>query len=314
MDQILNDRKRYTKTPPFAFSGDMYTCWGVMDGHGAKGHPATSLLVEDIPSMLSEELLLLDDDVEDIPSMLREELLLDNNVSNEKCNDEKALKELEAKLEMFANAEPVKTRNRIEQLLIRTFRRAHVHAVMSSDVPAGRSGTTCIVCVLDHECSHALHVATVGDSRAILWNKNNDEIRVLSQETTTRLPEELARIQQCEGRVDSMGNVFYGTVGIAMTRALGDAAMLRAGVIPTPIVRTFELQSKSCHRIVTATDGVFHVLDNNEVKDIVDNALSTNENVQHAADVLAEEAKRKWIGTWPIESNVDDITCTVVQC
>ena len=53
---------------------------------------------------------------------------------------------------------------------------------------------------------------------------------------------ERARIESCpQARIDGRGNVFWGPVGIAMTRALGDAILLRAGVLPWPIVERYEL-------------------------------------------------------------------------
>jgi serine/threonine protein phosphatase PrpC len=182
-------------------------------------------------------------------------------------------------------------------------------ALQNPNVPAGRSGTTCIVCLLQQP-KFTLHVAYVGDSRAILWN-DKDDIATIAEETTTKTPSELDRIQQCQGRVDASGNVFHGPVGIAMTRALGDAVMLRAGVIPTPIVKTHNVNTNT--RIVVATDGVFDVLTNNQVRQVVDEAISKGGDCEAAANVLAETAKQKWLGGLPIESKVDDITCIVVS-
>jgi len=86
--------------------------------------------------------------------------------------------------------------------------------------------------------------------------------------------------------------------------------MLRAGIIPTPIVTQYELQERK-NRIVLATDGVFGVLSNRFVRETVDSALSNNEmkDLQHAANILAiKTAKRRWLGGLPIECKVDDVT------
>lgn len=266
---------------------DAFECWGVMDGHGTKGHVVTGFLKEELPSILKEEL-----------------------ESRESLHDDKdSLMEFEKQLETLANATPSNTANPIHSRLVRTFHRAHLAALQNPNVPAGRSGTTCIVCLLQQP-KFTLHVAYVGDSRAILWN-DKDDIATIAEETTTKTPSELDRIQQCQGRVDASGNVFHGPVGIAMTRALGDAVMLRAGVIPTPIVKTYNVNTNT--RIVVATDGVFDVLTNNQVRQVVDEAISKGGDCEAAANVLAETAKQKWLGGLPIESKVDDITCIVVS-
>ena len=283
----------------FTFNCNEYTCWGVMDGHGTKGHVVTMFLKEEIPRILQEKLALLNE----------------SGFVATNDDDESALHDFEEKLVTLAKAEPIiHERHSIEQLFTQTFHLAHINMMKNPNVPAGRSGTTCIVCLLDKSL-RKLHVASVGDSRAILWNTNDArKDQVIAQETTAAVSTELARIQKCEGRVDGAGNVFYGPVGIAMTRALGDAVMLRAGVIPTPIVNTFQLQD-GINRIVVATDGVFDVITNEDVRETVDNALSEPDaSVQHAADTLAETANRKWLGDLPIESKVDDITCIVVEC
>ena len=42
-----------------------------------------------------------------------------------------------------------------------------------------------------------------------------------------------------EGKIDSGGNIWYGPVGFANTRSLGDAVMLRARVLSTTYVTCF---------------------------------------------------------------------------
>ena len=277
----------------FVFSlddDDDSPCWGVMDGHGTKGHVVTSFLKEELPLILKQEF---------------------GNKRESLDDDKDSLDMLEQQLETLAKAPtPIQTTNPIHSSLVRAFHRAHVAILQNPNVPAGRSGTTCIVCLLQQPCE--LHVASVGDSRAILWNvTDNKDIFTIAKETTTKIPSELNRIQQCQGRVDAAGNVFYGPVGIAMTRALGDAVMLRAGVVPTPIVKTYHVNRGT--RIVVATDGVFNVLTNHQVRQLVDEAMSQGNNVQSAANLVAETAKQKWLGGLPIESRVDDITCIVVN-
>ena len=84
---------------------------------------------------------------------------------------------------------------------------------------------------------------------------------------------ERARIESCpQARIDGRGNDFWGPVGIAMTRALGDAIILRAGVLPWPIVDRYELPTMETgiqYYVCAGTDGVFDVLTNARVADVL---------------------------------------------
>ena len=152
-----------------------------------------------------------------------------------------------------------------------------------------------------------IEVAYVGDSMAILVSLDGT-VTPLSQATTVEMPIERQRIERGEGAVTG-NNVFYGPVGIAMTRVLGDAVMLRAGVVPTPFVKSFF--RKKGDVIVLATDGVSDVLTHQAVAKLV---LATK-GVDVASRNIAMAAKQKWIGDLPIvdEVKMDDITCMVIR-
>jgi serine/threonine protein phosphatase PrpC len=170
-----------------------------MDGHGTKGHVVTCFFKQELPKILKENLLLMNDS--------------DDRVRNQQ-DDDVSLQQWEEKLVTLAKVVRVPTinsrNNDIHRVLVKTFHLSHVRAIENPNIPAGCSGTTCIVCVLDKNLKR-LHVASVGDSRAILWNNTSDGVLVLAEETTTKLSTELDRIQQCEGRVDTGASiVFYG--------------------------------------------------------------------------------------------------------
>ena len=75
-----------------------------------------------------------------------------------------------------------------------------------------------------------------------VMNDTNDNhfataIVELTNATTVHLPMERNRIESCnDSRIDTNGNVFYGPIGIAMTRSFGNSVMLRAGIIPISII------------------------------------------------------------------------------
>ncbi len=104
----------------------------------------------------------------------------------------------------------------IDKVLVESFEESHYAARMDTNVPAGRSGTTCVVTILDTNTA-TLYTGNVGDSRAIVGvQKLNEDgssdsqwgVKALSQETTTTREEERKRIQEGEGRIDSGGNVW----------------------------------------------------------------------------------------------------------
>lgn len=87
--------------------------------------------------------------------------------------------------------------------------------------------------------------------------------------------------------------------------------MLRAGVVPTPIVESMRLPIPG-NKVVIATDGVWDVLSNEDVALII---AREKRSLQDVAKDIAHEAKQKWIGDSPFrdEAKADDITCIVFQ-
>lgn len=262
-----------------------------MDGHGLKGHLVTEYMSQQLVQRLAEQL------ENSTPQVEWEEKM------KALCN-----------FQVESNLEQEENHARIHDSLRHAFHQTHVDAVNAMDVPAGRSGTTCIACLIDD--SH-IHVAHVGDSRAILVrpttasdNPSSLPFQVLTTETTVaNLPEDAERVKAGEGRMDGQGNVWYGPVGISMTRALGDAVMLRAGVVPTPLVESHCREPGSF--LVIATDGVFDVLSNEVVSKIVQESSSSVETI---VENLAARARQGWIGDLPLmEEKIDDITCVVAH-
>lgn len=283
--------------------GSIVTCFGVMDGHGLKGHLVTQFLAKQLPQRIAEQLAN--------PTPLTE--------WEEKM---KQLANFDVQADVAASimVESQDTQHQqqhhiIHNALRHAFHQAHVDAMEAVDVPAGRSGTTCIVCLLDD--TH-IHVAHVGDSRAVLYGTSSSWQALTSETTVANFAStEGQRIADGKGRVDGQGNVWYGPVGISMTRALGDAVMLQAGVVPTPIVQSFPRDDDKNHILVVATDGIWDVLDNDCVGEIVQQYqdASSSSSVQDLLDELIDQARKRWIGDLPImdEEKVDDITCIVAK-
>ncbi len=168
-------------------SSTRFVYGGVLDGHGKKGHVLNEFLGSCLPQLLHEKLKAYE-----------------NEINGDEEEEETSTAS-------------------IDQILIETFEEAHLAARMDESVPAGRSGTTCVVSVVDLQ-SGMVYTGNVGDSRAILaFTQNKDEdddddddgsiegkwnVISLSIETTTKRDDERARIEENEGRIDSGGNVW----------------------------------------------------------------------------------------------------------
>ena len=277
-----NRPQKVNQDASFVVELENYTCYGVMDGHGLKGHILTEYLSKQLPDRIEQELL------------------------QEQNDEEEELLDFLEKLVRLANFELSTPETEIHKALVRAFHRAHLDAMRNPEIPAGRSGTTCLVCLADDT---ELHVAYVGDSR-VIQIQTNGTIELLASETTTKkMEDELLRINNCQGRVDEYGNIFYGPQGISMTRSLGNAVMLRAGIVPTPCIKSVPRRQGV---VVMATDGVWDVMSNQDVAAI---AITRIDAPQEAAVEIVQEAKRRWIGDLPFvdEAKVDDITCIIFE-
>lgn len=288
---------------------------GVLDGHGLKGHILTEYLARfAFPSLLQDKgrsVRFNDEETESknqssTPSVVS----LPNN----------AVADYEAQIESLGglDVDAAKRHGQVASFWIDTFHKAQRLVMEEPTVNAGRHGSTCIVVGFGDrdrgggENPNDVTVAHVGDSRVIAVTKSS--LHVLSTETTLgSMPSERARIEQGEGRI-LPPNVFYGPQGIAMTRSLGNAAMLRACVVPTPVIENFPASTWGSDRTVTfvlATDGIWDVLSNEMVATLV----RSGKNLQTMADTIVKEAQAAWTGDLPLaeEAKVDDITCVLVR-
>ncbi|VVB07113.1 unnamed protein product [Arabis nemorensis] len=161
-----------------------------------------------------------------------------------------------------------------------------------------------------------LFMGNIGDSRAILASKDSNDSIVATQLTVDLkpdLPREAERIKRCKGRVFALQDEpevprvwlpFDDAPGLAMARAFGDFCLKDYGVISIPEFTHRVLTDKD-QFIVLASDGVWDVLSNEEVVDIVASASSR----ASAARILVNSAAREWKLKYPT-SKMDD--CAVV--
>jgi serine/threonine protein phosphatase PrpC len=324
---------------------------GVMDGHGTKGHLVTRYLKEQFPRRFQQLVeqwnsshdkngnnvcLLPNQDDQELLGPFLENLHRLGHYFGETCGEEvdPASLTIEGMSSISSSASIDKVMTQVLQLV---FVLAHLDACQKEGVPAGRSGTTCVVCAIGasdgnkDELPRKIYSAHVGDSRAIIGcpslssdNKEGTNAypfqgKSLTTETTISLqPRERQRIEStADGDGDGgkiVGtNVFYGPVGIAMTRALGDAVMLRAGVVPVPQISIRDLEKKNDSIIVLGSDGIFDVLPNDLVISHVQDAVRNGTMLDKAAEELTRLAEEKWSDGLPIDVKSDDMTCVILR-
>ncbi|GMJ13046.1 2C-type protein phosphatase 52 [Hibiscus trionum] len=175
------------------------------------------------------------------------------------------------------------------------------------------SGSTAVTVVKQ---GHNLFMGYIGDSRAIMGSKDSNGSMVAVQLTVDLkpdLPREAERIRKCKGRVFAMQDEpevprvwlpFDDAPGLAMARAFGDFCLKEYGVISIPEF-SHRLLTESDQFIVLASDGVWDVLSNEEVVEIVSSAPTRSS----AARALVDSAAREWKLKYPT-SKMDD--CAVV--
>jgi serine/threonine protein phosphatase PrpC len=329
---------------------------GVMDGHGLSGHLVTRFLQSRFPQRLAQYchhrpggVLPQDEDNQDDPEfqeLLERQtkdiielgkLLPDDDCVGHHLPDD--------------DEDPKKDRRvGIVEGLKKAFLAVHLDARRDPTIPTGRSGTTAIVALLDNHnaCTTDLYVAGVGDSSALLVDRMGAVQNLLPQTTVSNLLSERRRIERCKGRIVET-NVFYGPVGIAMTRALGDTVLLPAGVVPVPLVQVTPLNYTSTmttgrvqeerYCICLGTDGVFDVLSHARVaakiqasgildpttagtksttyppppEDDDDDDYDDTKRLEDLARSICNEARHAWRADLPVETSVDDITCALMM-
>lgn len=154
------------------------------------------------------------------------------------------------------------------------------------------------------------------------------------------LPEEKARIEALGGEVNQLKNsenqpigpfrVFNSgkrAPGISVSRALGDNELAKIGIIAEPIMST-HCVTQNDFFIVVASDGVWDVMDNEDVVNFVENYRGEcKRNVRNSvqghlvnpgnsciAQMLCEEARVRWFSLVKDEDvNIDDISCIIFE-
>jgi serine/threonine protein phosphatase PrpC len=172
------------------------------------------------------------------------------------------------------------------------------------EVNCSTSGTTALLVYIDRT---GIHIASVGDSRSILGTRSdippdqrdrssskNSYLRkidagiqlnvlTLSVDQKPNHETEYERIKSCNGIVEQITDDFGNKAGpyrvwdkngrgqgLAMSRSIGDQLSKNLGVISEPVYNHFDYIPSRDKFIVMASDGVWDVMDNDEVVSFVE--------------------------------------------
>jgi serine/threonine protein phosphatase PrpC len=163
----------------------------------------------------------------------------------------------------------------------------------------------------------------------------------LTQDQKPEDPEELKRIRKAGGlvmRLEDENGMKVGPYrvwkvegmypGIAMSRSLGDVIAQEIGVISTPVVTSYPVDSEHDYFLVLGSDGIWDVMENQEVCDFVEAFRnkspreSTHPQVLEVvtpgkvtiSQLLCEEARARWLSVVEAEDVlIDDISCIVLE-
>ncbi|OMO97671.1 phosphatase 2C (PP2C)-like protein [Corchorus olitorius] len=266
------------------FMGEKNTFFcGVFDGHGPSGHRIAHYICDSLPSKVSSEI----------------KLSRENSSKGNECDMEHGRRD-----DIISSW---------ETSLIEAFREVDVDLSFDESLDSYSSGTTAVTVLKKGE---DLLISNLGDSRAVLCTRDDRNLLVpiqLTNDLKPSIPSEAERIKKCGGRVfaleeePSVPRVWMpnqNCPGLAMARAFGDFCLKDHGLSSIPQVSYRRITNKD-EFVVLATDGVWDVLTNNEVIQIVASVKKRS----MAAKLLVYYAVQAWKTKYP-GSKIDD--CAVV--
>lgn len=277
---------------------------GVFDGHGPLGHLVSRKVRDSLPLKLCNQWKAIVENKENPQKK--------DSPSKSMNSEETTFANIDAEWSESVNfAEDEKLPEMylpLKQSFLKAFKQMDKELKLLPTIDSFCSGTTAVTVVKQGQ---DLIIGNLGDSRAILGTRdryNNLVALQLTVDLKPNLPREAARILQCKGRVFALqdepevARVWLpnsNSPGLAMARAFGDFCLKDYGLISVPDISYHHLSDKD-EFVVLATDGIWDVLSNKEVVDIVASAPA-----RVASRALVDSAVRAWRLKFPT-SKTDD--------
>lgn len=284
---------------------------GVFDGHGPYGHMVAKRVRDSLPSRLSAHL-----EVCSKADKVLKEISLNKTCSISSDTNSVLSADEDSIFSTIVVEDPDKETNifkTFEESFLKAFKFMDRELKMHTSFDCFCSGTTAVTLVKQ---GRHLVIGNVGDSRAVIGTRDKDDFLIAVQLTLDlkpSLPAEAERIKKCRGRIFALqeepevARVWlpnYNSPGLAMARAFGDFCLKDFGLISVPDITYRHLTNKD-EFVVLATDGIWDVLSNEEVVNIVASVQTRS----LAARAIVESAMRAWRLMYPT-ARVDD--CAVV--
>ncbi|KAK1649117.1 hypothetical protein QYE76_066922 [Lolium multiflorum] len=277
---------------------------GVFDGHGPHGHLVARKVRDTLPLKLCD---LIYDDYGESPTSNSDGSVLEETLSPYPDADDKSLTfagQKEEHREFFDS---------MKESFRKAFRVMDKELKLHRNIDSICSGTTAVTLIKQGQ---DLIIGNLGDSRAVLGTRDQDG-RLVAHQLTVDLkpdhPREARRIKRCNGRVfahqdePDVARLWLpncNSPGLAMARAFGDFCLKDFGLISVPEV-TYRRIIEKDEFIVLATDGVWDVLSNQEVVEVVASCSGRSA----AARAVVDLANQTWKFKYPT-SKMDD--CAVI--
>lgn len=277
------------------FMAEDVTFCGVFDGHGPLGH----LVARKVRDTLPLKLFSIFDSYESKKN---------KSTGSICCTQDFLLEESD-----YEAGEEGKAGSLWRDAFLKSYRLMDKELKFHPSLDCFCSGSTAVTIVKQ---GSNLFMGSIGDSRAIMasHDSNNSLVAIqLTVDLKPDLPREAERIKRCKGRVFAYQDEpevsrvwlpFDDAPGLAMSRAFGDFCLKEYGVISIPEFSHRVLTDRDKF-IVLASDGVWDVLSNEEVVEIV----SSTSTRSSAARNVVDSAAREWKTKYPT-SRMDD--CAVV--
>ncbi|MQM01784.1 hypothetical protein Taro_034541 [Colocasia esculenta] len=291
----------------FSSKDDTVFC-GVFDGHGPFGHMVAKKVRDVLPLKLCTQWNANSNDQNNLQQYVSAPSSASSEETTSIGHEDEWIEPIDGNEDKFPDMYFI-----LRQSFLKAFKLMDKELKLHPTIDCFCSGTTAVTLLKQGQ---DLVLGNVGDSRAILGTRDKDNSLVAVQLTVDlkpNLPKEAERIQQCKGRVFALqdepevARVWLpnsDSPGLAMARAFGDFCLKDYGLISVPDVSYRRLTERD-EFIVLATDGVWDVLSNKEVVDVVASAPSR----ATAARALVDTAVRAWRLKFPT-SKIDD--CAVV--
>ncbi|KAL5203990.1 hypothetical protein ABZP36_008861 [Zizania latifolia] len=273
---------------------------GVFDGHGPHGHLVARKVRDTLPSRLCD---LIYDNCGDSPTSNSDGSSLEENLSLYADAEDKSPTlsgQKEHHREFF---------NIMKEYFREAFKNMDKELKLQRNIDSICSGTTAVTLIKQGQ---DLIVGNLGDSRAVLGTRNQNGQLVAHQLTVDLKPDhprEARRIKRCNGRVfahhdePDVARLWLpncNSPGLAMARAFGDFCLKDFGLISVPDV-TYRRITENDEFVILATDGVWDVLSNQEVVDVIASCSGRS----MAARSVVDLANQTWKFKYPT-SKTDD--------